>query len=146
MKKINKHALVPYTATQMFMLVDDVASYPVPPPLHCTTLFTTVLSRTEDEVRASLDISHSGLHKSFTTLNRLQSGKMIEMRLLEGPFKHLQGFWRFEALGDEGCKVSLDLEFEFANMLVGLTFGPVFGQMAGTLVDAFTKRAKQIYG
>lgn len=143
MKKINKHALVPYTATQMFMLVDDVASYPEFLPW-CSG--TTVLSRTEDEVRASLDISHSGLHKSFTTLNRLQSGKMIEMRLLEGPFKHLQGFWRFEALGDEGCKVSLDLEFEFANMLVGLTFGPVFGQMAGTLVDAFTKRAKQIYG
>ena len=68
------------------------------------------------------------------------------MRLVEGPFKHLEGFWRFDSLGEQACKVSLDLEFEFSNRLVGMAMGPVFSQIANTLVDAFSKRAEQVYG
>ncbi|RMD79260.1 MAG: type II toxin-antitoxin system RatA family toxin, partial [Gammaproteobacteria bacterium] len=72
--------------------------------------------------------------------------KMIEMRLVEGPFRHLQGFWRFEPVGEGGCRVSLDLEFEFASRLMGLALGPVFHQIANTLVEAFSQRAAQVYG
>ena len=68
------------------------------------------------------------------------------MRLLEGPFHHLEGFWRFNALDDRGCKVSLDLEFEFSNIIIKLTVGPVFDQIANTLVDAFCERAIEVYG
>jgi len=127
----------------MYALVDDISAYSQFLPW-CRT--SRELSRSDDEVRASIEISHSGLHKSFTTVNRLQYGKMIEMRLVEGPFKHLEGYWRFDGLGGEGCRVSLDMEFEFSNRLLGITVGPLFTQIANSLVDAFIKRAKEIHG
>jgi ribosome-associated toxin RatA of RatAB toxin-antitoxin module len=71
---------------------------------------------------------------------------MIEVRLEEGPFQHLQGFWRFDALGDDGCKVLLDLEFEFASRVLRMVVGPVFNQVANSLVDSFQKRAVDVYG
>lgn len=143
MSLISKNALVPYTAAEMYSLVDDIAAYPSFLPW-CKD--AKVLSRDEDEVRATIAIAKSGVHKSFTTFNRLQHNKMIEMRLLEGPFHHLEGFWRFDALDDRGCKVSLDLEFEFSNKIIRLTVGPVFDQVANTLVDAFCERAIEVYG
>ena len=105
-----------------------------------------VLSQDEDEQRATIEIAHGSLGKSFTTCNRLQKNKMIEMRLEQGPFRHLEGFWRFDTLGERACKVSLDLDFEFSNKLVGMAMGPIFSQIANTLVDAFSKRAVEVYG
>jgi ribosome-associated toxin RatA of RatAB toxin-antitoxin module len=143
MPTIHKSALVPYSAAQMFVLVNDIDTYAEFLPW-CRS--STVLSRGEDEVRATIEIAHGSLRKSFTTRNRLQMNKMIEMRLEEGPFRHLEGFWRFDVLGEQACKVSLDLDFEFSNKLVGLAMGPVFSQIANSLVDAFSKRAVQVYG
>ena len=143
MTTISRNALVAYSATEMYQLVDDIPAYPQFLPW-CKA--SEEMSRDDDEVTARLDLSHSGLQKSFTTKNRLQIDKMIEMRLVEGPFKHLQGFWRFEALGEKACKVSLDMEFEFSNRLVGMAMGPVFSQAANTLVDAFCKRAEDVHG
>ena len=143
MTTISKSALVAYTAKQMYSLVDDISSYPEFLPW-CHS--ASVVSRDEDEVHASLYISHSGMSKSFTTCNRLQANKMIEIRLVEGPFRHLEGFWRFDALGDDASKVCLDLEFDFSNKLLSMAFGPLFSQIANSLVDSFTKRAVQVYG
>ncbi len=143
MTSINRHALVPYSAAQMFALVDDIEMYPQFLPW-CS--HAQVLSRNQDEVRATIGIAKSGINKSFTTCNRIQKNKMIEMRLIEGPFRHLQGFWRFEPLGEDGCKISLDMEFEFANKVLSLAIGPVFSQIANSLVDAFQKRAVEVYG
>lgn len=143
MTTISRNALVAYSATEMYQLVDDIPAYPQFLPW-CKA--SEEMSRDDDEVTARLDLSHSGLQKSFTTKNRLQIDKMIEMRLVEGPFKHLQGFWRFEALGEKACKVSLDMEFEFSNRLVGMAMGSVFSQAANTLVDAFCKRAEDVHG
>jgi len=140
---INKSALVRYSASQMYELVDDIDAYPEFLPW-CKN--ATVLSRDEDEVHATLALSRGGIHKTFTTCNRLQKGKMIEMRLVDGPFQHLEGFWRFEKLGEGACKVSLDLEFEFSNRLLDVTLGPIFNQIANSLVDAFCERAVNSYG
>jgi ribosome-associated toxin RatA of RatAB toxin-antitoxin module len=140
---ISKNALVPYSATEMFDLVNDIESYSHFLPW-CRS--STVLSRDEDMVRATIEIAHGSLHKSFTTCNRLQTNKMIEMRLEQGPFKHLEGFWRFDLLGERACKVSLDLDFEFSNKLIGMAMGPIFSQIANSLVDAFSKRAVEVYG
>ena len=135
--------MVPYTAAEMYSLVDDIDTYPLFLPW-CKT--SRILSRDEDEVRASIEMAKGGIHKSFTTSNRLQRNKMIEMRLVEGPFRHMEGFWRFETLGEKGCKVTLDLEFEFSNKILRMTLGPVFDQIANTLVDAFCERAIDVYG
>jgi ribosome-associated toxin RatA of RatAB toxin-antitoxin module len=139
---ISKSALVPYTAEQMFDLVDRVSDYPEFLPW-CGG--AEELSRDNDEVKASVTISHSGINKAFTTCNRLQKNKMIEMELVNGPFKHLHGFWRFETLSDNACKVSLDLEYEFSSKLLGMAVGPVFNQIANSMVDSFCLRADKIY-
>jgi len=140
---VQKSALVAYSAAEMFRLVDDIDGYAAFLPW-CRS--AEVHSRSEDQVEASIEVAKGGVQKRFSTLNRLQQDKMIEMRLIEGPFKHLQGFWRFEALDEQACKVSLDLDFEFSNKLMSMAFGTVFSQIANTLVDAFCKRAVDVYG
>ncbi|MBZ0071557.1 MAG: type II toxin-antitoxin system RatA family toxin [Thiohalobacteraceae bacterium] len=140
---IHKSALVPYTPAEMFALVSDIESYAEFLPW-CRS--SRVIWAEGDEVRACLDIAKGSLHKSFTTHNRQQRNKMIEMRLVEGPFERLEGYWRFDPLGDKACKVSLDLEFEFASRMLGMMIGPVFSQIANSLVDAFQQRAVQVYG
>jgi ribosome-associated toxin RatA of RatAB toxin-antitoxin module len=143
MAHINKSVEVPYSAAEMFALVDDIESYPRFLPW-CRS--TRVLSRNSDEVRASIELAKGKVSKSFTTCNRVQHNKMIEIRLLEGPFRHLEGFWRFEALNDRACKVSMDMDYEFSNTLLRMAVGPVFTQVANSLVDAFSKRATEVYG
>jgi len=134
---------VPYSAAEMYALVNDVESYPQFLPW-CRS--SRVLSRNEDEVRATIELARGAIQKSFTTCNRLQKDKMIEIRLVEGPFHHLEGFWRFDALDEKASRVSLDLDFDFSSRILSLALGPVFGQIANTLVDSFQKRAVQVYG
>jgi ribosome-associated toxin RatA of RatAB toxin-antitoxin module len=134
---------MPYSAAQMYALVDDVKLYPDFLPW-CRG--TRVFSRSEDEVHAEIQIAHGALHKAFATVNRLQKDKMIEIRLVEGPFKHLEGFWRFDDLNSDGCRISFDLDFKFSNFLMEMAIGPAFSQIANTLVDAFCQRARQVYG
>ena len=143
MDKINRSALLPYTPQEMFILVSDIESYPDFLPW-CTV--ARVLSREYDEVRACIDFTVSGVTRSFTTRNRHQINKMIEMQLVEGPFSRLNGCWQFEPLGEEGCKISLFLEYDFSCRMLGMVVGPVFSQIANTLVDSFQKRAIEIYG
>jgi ribosome-associated toxin RatA of RatAB toxin-antitoxin module len=143
MTVIKRDAVVQYSAAQMYALVDEIEHYPAFLPW-CAR--STVLSRDENEVKAELTLAKGGMEKSFTTLNRIQKNKMIEVRLVEGPFKQLEGFWRFEALDERSCKVTLDLEFEFSNFLLGMALGPVFTQITNSLVDAFCQRAVELYG
>lgn len=143
MQTISRSALVPYTNVQMYDLVNDIKSYPDFLPW-CRN--SRIISEDEDEIRAELELVKGALHKTFATCNRLQHNKMIEMRLLEGPFKHLEGFWRFTSLNETSSKVSLDMAFEFQSRLLTMTVGPMFNQIANSLVDAFTERAKQVYG
>jgi len=143
MTTINRHALVPYTPGQMFDLANDFESYPEFLPW-CAA--SEELSRDEDEVKACIHLAKGSIRISFTTLNRIQKDKMIEMRLVEGPFKRLEGFWRFDPLKDgQACKVSLDLDFEFSNSLVSMAIGPVFNAVTNRLVDAFVIRAGEVY-
>jgi ribosome-associated toxin RatA of RatAB toxin-antitoxin module len=127
----------------MCELVADTESYPAFLPW-CRSV--RILSREGDEVVGTVEMVKGRVHKSFTTVNRLVKGERIDMELVEGPFKHLQGAWRFQPIGDQGCRVSLDLEFEFSNRLLAMTVGPVFSDIANRLVDAFTRRAAQLYG
>lgn len=143
MATVQKSALVFYSAADMYALVNDIESYPRFLPW-CRS--TQVLSRNDDEVRARIEMHKGGVHKSFTTRNRLQKDKMIEIRLLEGPFLRLEGFWRFQALRSDACKISLDMEFEFASLLLQMAIGPVFKQITHSLVDAFCKHAMELYG
>lgn len=141
MTVVKKSRQVAFTCEQMFALVDEVERYAEFLP-YCTQ--SVVHHRDEDEVQATLTISAAAMSKSFTTRNRLQHNKMIEIRLVDGPFSHLEGFWRFDAT-PEGCLISFDLEFEFAGRMMSLLLGPVFEQVTDKMVDAFCERAQVLY-
>lgn len=143
MPTISRSALVNYTPEQMFTLVDNVEDYPQFLPW-CGK--TEVLSRQGEVLDASITIAKGAVNKRFSTRNINDEYQKIEMSLLDGPFKHLSGFWRFEDLQGKACKITLDLEFEFSNRLVSMAIGPIFNQVANTLVDAFVERAKNVYG
>ena len=144
MPLISRSALVPYSVEEMYQLVDNIETYAEFLPW-CRS--TEVISRDENEVKASIEIARGALNKSFTTINRMQRNKMIEMRLVKGPFKHLEGFWRFDALKDNtASKISLDMDFEFESKIIAFAAGSVFNQIANSMVDAFCKRAIEVYG
>ncbi len=143
MTTITKSALVSYSPEEMFKLIDDIEAYPEFLPW-CDK--STEIFRDDNNVEASLFISHSGLNKEFTTKNKNSAFDKIEMHLVNGPFKNLDGVWLFEPLGETACKVSLNLEFEFSSKLISITLGPIFSKIANSLVDAFIKRADTVYG
>jgi ribosome-associated toxin RatA of RatAB toxin-antitoxin module len=126
----------------MFELVNDFESYPdFLPWCHSSHL----LSKTERELCGQLEVSRAGIRQKFSTINKLTPYKHIEISLKEGPFSKLQGGWKFTELTPEACKVELILEFEFSGKLINSAFGRIFGQIAASLVDAFCKRANELY-
>ena len=143
MPQIERSALVFYSAQQMFDLVNAVPDYPQFLP-GCSA--ARIVSQSDTEMVASLQVSKAGISHSFTTRNTLQAPHRIAMQLVDGPFKQLQGGWEFLPLNDSACKVILKLEFEFSNKLVQFAFGKIFSELAASMVNAFTQRAKMVYG
>jgi ribosome-associated toxin RatA of RatAB toxin-antitoxin module len=142
-RKVNRSALVPYTAPEMFGLVDDVEAYPEFLPW-CND--ATVKSRSADTVIATLELHKGPISKHFTTRNTRREFEAIDISLVGGPFRHLEGGWRFRDLDGQGCRVSLELQFEFENKLVDTMFGRFFKDVGDSLVDAFTGRARDVLG
>ncbi len=143
MPQIERSALVFYSCQQMYELVNDVPSYPQFLP-GCSK--ATVLSQQVDVITARLDISKAGISQSFTTRNTLTPYRYISMELVDGPFKFLRGGWRFVPLDENACKVVLELHFEFSNKLIEFAFGKIFNELTASMVQAFTERAKKVYG
>lgn len=143
MTAIKRSALVSYSARQMFELVNTIEDYPHFLPW-CGA--SHIISRTDTHVEARLDIVWKGMTKSFTTRNALHPYDHMEIDLVNGPFKRLEGRWSFVELDGNACKVCLDLEFEFAGGIMDLFFEPIFNHIANSLVDAFCKRAVEVYG
>jgi len=144
MSRIQRSALVHYSPREMYDLVNDVESYPDFLPW-CRS--TTLISSSDTEMEASIDMAMGVLNRTFTTHNTMRPGERIELSLVDGPFRKLQGYWQFDKLRvDNACKVSLDLEFEFDSAMMSVAAKPVFTQIANSLVDAFVRRAVDVYG
>jgi ribosome-associated toxin RatA of RatAB toxin-antitoxin module len=140
MHHVYREATVPFSREKMFNLVNQVNDYPKFLPW-CKS--ARILSQSPSSMKATLVLSKGGIQKAFTTLNTLTPFESIKIDLIDGPFKHLAGMWHFKHLSDHSCKVSVDLEFEFAGRLIEIMLGPVFSQIAQSLVDAFCQEAKQ---
>ncbi len=143
MPVVKKSALVHYSARQMYDLVADMESYPGFLPW-CSG--ATVVSRDEDSVCGRIEVARLGIRQAFTTRNRFEVGRSMDIELVDGPFRRLTGGWEFVPLGEDACKVELELDFEFSGGLLDKAFGVVFSQIANTMVDAFCKRADAVYG
>jgi ribosome-associated toxin RatA of RatAB toxin-antitoxin module len=143
MALVEKTVLVEYSAEQMYGLVSDVQRYPDFLPW-CAGAH--VETREDGVVCASLSIDYHGIKQSFKTENRSSPPQRIEIRLVSGPFRELDGLWRFIALAPQACKIEFRLHYEFSNRLLEKLVGPVFKHIANSLLDAFLRRAQQLYG
>lgn len=143
MPEVNRSVLVGHTPEQMFALVDAVERYPEFLPW-CGG--ASVSFRDETRTRATINISYRGIKQSFTTENTKRAPAEMQIHLVEGPFRELDGQWRFTALGEHGCKVEFRLRYEFSSRILAKLLGPVFGFIANSLVEAFVKRAERLYG
>ena len=143
MRKVSRSALVPFSAEQMYVLVEDVEAYPDFLPWCGDAVLHW---RDGDVLEGSVEMRFAGLRRSFRTRNRMREFQAIDMELVEGPFSHLSGGWHFTALDQLGCKVSLDVEFEVKNRATNRLLGRYFEEICNSLVDAFVRRAEDMYG
>jgi ribosome-associated toxin RatA of RatAB toxin-antitoxin module len=140
MREVKRSALIAESPARMYALINDIDRYPEFVPW-CTA--ARVESRKEAEVVATLTIKRGPLRAEFTTRNLLEPGKRVLMQFVSGPFSVLEGLWTLTPLGDLGCRVELEMRFEFANRVAGTLFAPLFEDTAASLVDAFVKRARE---
>ena len=143
MARIEKSALVNHSAQEMFDLVADVERYKEFLPW-CSD--SALVSQTEHQLCGRIEVSRLGITQSFSTCNDLDPPARMGIALHEGPFRKLQGEWRFISLRDDACKVMLKMEFDFSGRLIDKAFGPVFKQVANSLVESFVRRAREVYG
>ena len=142
MIEIRRSAIVPFTPAQMFDLVNDVEAYP---KRFGWCAAATVTERTDDVLVARLDLKFAGMTQHFTTRNTMQRPERLTMKFVEGPLRSLDGVFSFQALGEVGCKISLDLDFDYAG-LGGSVLKMGFQQLANRMVDDFCDEARRQYG
>jgi len=142
MKEISRSAIVEHSAAEMYALVEDIEAYPGFLPW---CLAAVVHERRAGTTRATLTAGLAGLQQSFTTLNENRPGEAIEMRLVEGPFRRFGAQWRFVPLSPQACRIEFSLQYEFSSRALGRLLAPLFDGIADSMVDAFVRRAAQVY-
>jgi len=143
MTEISKTAVVPYTTNEMYALVNDIESYPAFLPW---CIAAKILSKKEESLIATLSLAMGKIKQSFTTENTMLEGSRIDMRLIEGPFKHLSGYWKFNPEDEHSCHIQLHMNYEFKNKIIKYALGKVFYIVIDTMVESFVQRAQHIYG
>jgi ribosome-associated toxin RatA of RatAB toxin-antitoxin module len=142
MQRVRKSVLVPFAASRMFELVDDVARYPEFLPW-CAG--ATVHDARDDGKKARLDIDYHGVRAHFTTDNVNRPPESIVVTLVDGPFRHLHGEWQFRPLAEDACKIEFELAYEFSTHILERMVGRVFNHIAETFIDAFVRRAEFLH-
>jgi ribosome-associated toxin RatA of RatAB toxin-antitoxin module len=142
MAQVEKSVLVPHSAEQMYLLVDAPERYPEFLPW-CGGV--DLIERDEKTTVATLHIDYHGLKQKFTTQNTKTYPTLMDIKLVDGPFRHLEGVWRFIPLADDACKIEFRLHYEFSSHLLEKIIAPVFSHIANTFVDAFVSRADNLY-
>jgi ribosome-associated toxin RatA of RatAB toxin-antitoxin module len=142
MARVEKSVLVAHSPERMFELVDRVEDYPIFLPW-CGG--TELKSRDDTRTVATIHIAYMGIRHSFTTANDKVRPREMRIRLQDGPFTELEGDWAFLPLGDEACKVEFRLQYAFSSHLLETVLAPVFGHITNTFVDAFVRRADEVY-
>ena len=143
MRHVSKSVLLPYSAAQIYALVQAVEQYPVFLPWCANTIVHT---QSPALTEATIEMNFKGIRQRFTTLNHNTPSSRIELHLKEGPFSNLSGQWRFVQLADVGCKVSFELHYAFSSRAVAFVIGAAFERIVDSLLDAFVSRANAVYG
>ena len=126
----------------MYELVNNINDYP---QFLNWCEGASILNQSDHQITASVQINKGGLKQTFSTINTLKPFRLIEMKLLDGPFEHFSGEWCFEPLGENAAKVFLNLQFKFKSKLLDMSLTPIFTKIANSQLDAFVARANKIY-
>jgi|SRR6266850_227031 len=143
MKRITRSAIVEHSAGELYALVEAIEAYPGFLPW---CLEARVLERDSSFTKATITAGMGGVRQSFTTRNENRPGKAIDMRLLEGPFRQFAAAWRFSPLAAQACRIEFDLQYEFSSRALARLLEPLFNRIADSMVDAFARRADEVYG
>ena len=142
MKEISRSAIVEHSAAEMYALVEDIEAYPGFLPW-CSA--AVVHERRDGKTKATLTVGLPPLQQTFTTLNENRPDEAIDMQLVEGPFRHFGAQWRFVPLSPQACRIEFSLQYEFSRRTLGRLLAPLFDGIADSMVDAFVRRAAQVY-
>ncbi len=141
---IEKNLAMPFSAQQMYDLVNDVEAYPEFLPW-CKA--TQVHMRDLTNLRATIHLAKGALNHSITTHNQMQPHEKITMEYVAGPFKYCSGMWQFIADdAGNGCQVKFSMDYQFSNRLTALAVESVFNSIINNLIHAFYQRAVILYG
>lgn len=143
MTTVIRSALLPYSADEVFNMVNDVARYREFLPF---CIGSEVLEQSEHEMQARIAFSRMGMSQSLITRNRLTPYERIEIEFVSGPFDYLRGKWEFNALNALACKVNFAVEFQLQARFLQFAATSAINQAVAQTVDAFQRRAVQIYG
>ena len=142
MASVEKSVLVAHSPERMFELVDRVENYPLFLPW-CGG--TELRWRDAMSTVATIHIAYMGIRQSFTTENTKETPRLMRIRLQDGPFSELEGDWLFLPLGSEACKIEFRLSYAFSSRVLESVLAPVFSHITNTFVDAFVRRADEVY-
>ena len=143
MNKISRSAIVEHGAAELYALVEAIEAYPAFLPW-CVE--ARVLERNSSSTKATITAGMGGVRQSFTTRNENQPGKAIDLRLVEGPFRQFAAAWRFSPLSAQACRIDFSLQYEFSSRALARLLEPLFDRIADGMVDAFARRADEVYG
>ena len=142
MADVKKNVIVNHSTEKMFNLVDRIEDYPLFLPW-CGG--SKIIDRNDEITKASINIKYSGVNQSFTTQNTKSYPYRIDLKLIDGPFKKLEGFWVFKPINQNACHIEFHLHYEFSNFILDKLISPIFSQIANTFVDGFVAQADKIY-
>ena len=149
MKHVKRSVLLWYSPREMYALVTAVEDYPQFLPW-CAR--AEVLERLDEGMTARLHLAYAGVRHAFTTRNTHRTDREVTVGLIDGPFSVLDGTWNFVPLrspgsdGEDACRIEFELRYAFSHAALESVVGPVFDRIANTFVDAFVRRAEQVYG
>ena len=142
MADVKKNVIVNHSAEKMFNLVDGIEDYLLFLPW-CGG--SQIIERNDEITKASIHIKYSGINQSFTTQNTKEYPHRIDLKLIDGPFKKLEGFWVFKPINQDACHIEFHLHYEFSNFILDKLISPIFSKIANTFVDGFVTQADKIY-
>lgn len=142
MPSFEESRVLPCSARHVYDVVMDIEAYPeFLPWLHKAR----IVERKDDELTAELVAEFAGIHHAFQTVDRYLSPKLVEVRLLKGPFRYLDSLWTFEEIGVHSCRVHFSIEFEFKSVMLSLVASPIFSGACRSMVHVFEERAMKLY-
>jgi len=97
-------------------------------------------------MKAQLEVAKAGIKYAFTTSNELLEPQSIILNLVDGPFKHFEGSWKFCELAESVTKIEFDLNFSMKSGLLARAIEGVVADISGQMVDAMCKRLDVLYG